>query len=117
MPMTQDNFYLNSFYHASSSSILKVFVLTLLYLFCSSRYVVRALKMLLAFERNKGQRWPWTLVISVYLLISFCSTSTNAFNVDVNSKVIHQAPGRNCVAGDCMFGFSVAQHREQGQPW
>jgi len=82
-----------------------------------NRYVVRALKMLLAFERNKGQRWPWTLVISVYLLISFCSTSTNAFNVDVNSKVIHQAPGRNCVAGDCMFGFSVAQHREQGQPW
>ena len=100
-----------------NSFIIIIYFNPVVSFFYSSRYVVRALKMLLAFERNKGQRWPWTLVISVYLLISFCSTSTNAFNVDVNSKVIHQAPGRNCVAGDCMFGFSVAQHREQGQPW
>ena len=43
--------------------------------------------------------------------------SANSFNVDVNSKVIHEAPSRSCQDGDCMFGFAVAQHREQGQPW
>ena len=73
---------------------------------------MRALKM--AFERNKGQRWPWTFVS---ILVFFFSVSTvTAFNVDVDSKVIHEAPRRSC-AGDCMFGFSVAQHREQGQSW
>lgn len=41
----------------------------------------------------------------------------HSFNVDVNSKVIHEAPRRHCDGGECMFGFAVAQHREQGQPW
>ena len=76
------------------------------------RYLKRALKM--AFERNKGQRWPWTLVILV--IFNFTLNVCDAFNVDVNSKVIHEAPRQSC-DGDCMFGFSVAQHREQGQPW
>jgi len=81
-----------------------------------SRYVVRYLKRALkmAFERNKGQRWPWTLVILV--IFNFTLNVCDAFNVDVNSKVIHEAPRQSC-DGDCMFGFSVAQHREQGQPW
>ena len=40
----------------------------------------------------------------------------SGFNVDVNSKVIHGGPRSSCDA-DCMFGFSVAQHREKGTPW
>jgi hypothetical protein len=41
---------------------------------------------------------------------------THAFNVDVNSKVVHSGPRGSCDA-DCMFGFSVAQHRDNGTPW
>ena len=41
----------------------------------------------------------------------------NAFNVDVASRVVHQGPRQACPDDDCMFGFSVAQHREKGVPW
>ena len=40
----------------------------------------------------------------------------SSFNVDVKNKVIHEAPRQHC-NGECMFGFAVAQHREQGQSW
>lgn len=56
----------------------------------------------------------WTLLL---LCLSKSVPLSEAFNVDVNSKVIHEAPKRSCEDGDCMFGFSVAQHREQNQPW
>ena len=51
-------------------------------------------------------------VLSLTLLIS----SGSCFNVDVSSKVIHAAPRDSCDQ-ECMFGFSVAQHRERGVPW
>jgi hypothetical protein len=62
-------------------------------------------------------RWaaaPQMMILLVLLL--FSSHCVTSFNVDVNSKVIHEGPRKSC-DGDCMFGFSVAQHKEQGQPW
>ena len=41
---------------------------------------------------------------------------TDGFNVDVSSKVVHTGPRRSCDQ-ECMFGFSVAQHRDKGTPW
>ena len=40
-----------------------------------------------------------------------------AFNVDVDSKVVHQGPTGSCDRDTCQFGFSVAQHRDKGTPW
>ena len=54
----------------------------------------------------------WTFV---FFLVSFLNFVT-CFNVDVESKIVHKGPRDSC-RGDCMFGFAVAQHREQGTPW
>ena len=59
----------------------------------------------------------WTKYWLFLLFLNSCSKTVNSFNVDVTSKVIHNAPARSCQDGDCMFGFSVAQHREQDKPW
>ena len=56
------------------------------------------------------------VILAVALLLSIMVTSSTAFNVDVGSKVVHNAPTRTCY-DDCMFGFSVAQHKEKGQSW
>jgi hypothetical protein len=53
--------------------------------------------------------------VLVFCVLSFIS-SGSCFNVDVSSKVIHGAPRDSCDQ-ECMFGFSVAQHRERGVPW
>eukprot|EP00092_Neocalanus_flemingeri_P010955 GFUD01011798.1.p1 GENE.GFUD01011798.1~~GFUD01011798.1.p1 ORF type:complete len:178 (+),score=19.46 GFUD01011798.1:299-832(+) len=47
------------------------------------------------------------LVATVNLVISF--------NIDTKSLVVQQGPKATC--DDCMFGFSVAQHKEGGVPW
>ena len=39
----------------------------------------------------------------------------HSFNIDTKNLVIQQGPRDTC--DDCMFGFSVAQHREAGVPW
>lgn len=54
-----------------------------------------------------------SVVVLSYLASHLC---VSGFNVDVNSRVIHNAPTDSCY-NDCMFGFSVAQHREKGVPW
>ena len=66
--------------------------------------------------------WTKLLFLLLSALCFSCFNSrfgpgVNSFNVDVTSKVIHNAPQTSCQDSDCMFGFSVAQHREQGQPW
>lgn len=48
------------------------------------------------------------------LLLTF--QLVESFNVDVNSRVVHSGPRGSC-DDECMFGFSVAQHRERGTPW
>ncbi len=55
--------------------------------------------------------WGCSLVAGIILGLAV----TDAFNVDVDSRVVHTGP-RGCQK-NCMFGFSVAQHREQGTPW
>ena len=50
----------------------------------------------------------FTLLCSLHIV--------TAFNVDVGSRVVHTAPRDSC-DNTCMFGFSVAEHKEQGQPW
>ena len=56
------------------------------------------------------------VIFSICLMVSLMLSSTSAFNVDMNSKVVHTAPRSTCDE-KCMFGFSVAQHRENGQSW
>ena len=56
------------------------------------------------------------VIFSICLMVSLLLSSTSAFNVDMNSKVVHTAPRSTCDE-KCMFGFSVAQHRENGQSW
>ena len=56
------------------------------------------------------------VIVTVGLIVTLMITSASAFNVDVNSKVVHTAPRSTCDS-ECMFGFSVAQHKEKGQSW
>ena len=55
--------------------------------------------------------------VTLVLLLILCPGVILGFNVDVNSKIVHSGPPGTCNRADCMFGFSVAQHREQGQAW
>jgi hypothetical protein len=59
--------------------------------------------------------WPPIVVVAAAAVVALLPPSA-AFNVDVSSKVIHSAPRESCDQ-ECMFGFSVAQHRERGVPW
>ncbi len=92
------------------------------------RWLIDNVNKLFSFSRDSTNfiMWPemqstkklsvrhWTLPI---LILSFTFLpSVLSFNVDVGSKVVHTAPRDSC-DGDCMFGFSVAQHRDQGTPW
>ena len=43
------------------------------------------------------------------------ATTAAAFNIDPGSAVVQAGPPATCT--DCMFGFSVAQHKEGGEPW
>lgn len=43
------------------------------------------------------------------------ATTAAAFNIDTGSAVVQAGPAATCT--DCMFGFSVAQHKEGGEPW
>jgi len=52
-------------------------------------------------------------IAAVLLAVPFAAL---AFNVDVDSNVVHSGPRGSCDE-ECMFGFSVAQHRENGNPW
>ena len=56
------------------------------------------------------------VILTIGLMVSLMITTVSAFNVDVNSKIVHTAPRSTC-DDECMFGFSVAQHREKGQSW
>ena len=56
------------------------------------------------------------VILSITLLMSIMANPSVAYNVDVNSKVVHSAPRSGCY-NDCMFGFSVAEHIEKGQSW
>jgi hypothetical protein len=56
------------------------------------------------------------VILGISFLVSILINSASAFNVDVNSKVVHSAPRSTC-DDECMFGFSVAQHKEKGQSW
>lgn len=53
---------------------------------------------------------------TMILLLAVVASRVVAFNVDVTSNVVHSGP-RGACDQDCMFGFSVAQHREKGTPW
>ena len=48
------------------------------------------------------------------LLLSLISTCYS-FNIDTKSLMVQKGPRDTC--DDCMFGFSVAQHKEAGVPW
>ena len=50
------------------------------------------------------------LLLLLSLLASF-----HGFNIDTNNLVVQKGPRDSC--DDCMFGFSVAQHKEGGVPW
>ena len=78
--------------------------------FSSNRKIVK----IQIINMNRAQWAAWTKLLFLQL---FLSGVVHSFNVDVTSKVIHNAPQRSCEDGDCMFGFSVAQHREKNQPW
>ena len=56
------------------------------------------------------------VILSITLFMSIMVNPSVAYNVDVNSKVVHSAPRSGCY-NDCMFGFSVAEHIEKGQSW
>ena len=56
------------------------------------------------------------VILAITLLMSIMVNPSLAYNVDVNSKVVHSAPRSGCY-NDCMFGFSVAEHKEKGQSW
>ena len=56
------------------------------------------------------------VILGISFLVSILINSASAFNVDVNSKVVHSAPRSTC-DDECMFGFSVAQHKEKGKSW
>ena len=56
------------------------------------------------------------VMLGICGLVSILINSASAFNVDVNSKVVHSAPRSTC-DDECMFGFSVAQHKEKGKSW
>ena len=67
-------------------------------------------------RRNSHRVIVLTAAISCVLISFMTPQLASGFNVDVNSKVVHTAPSSSCDR-DCMFGFSVAEHREKGQPW
>ena len=71
----------------------------------------------LDFSTN-GFTFNMRTVILVFCVLSFTCWihPGSGFNVDVSSKIIHTAPKDSCDQ-ECMFGFSVAQHRERGVPW
>ena len=51
---------------------------------------------------------------SLLLLLSLTTTALS-FNIDTKSLMVQEGPRATC--DDCMFGFSVAQHKEAGVPW
>ena len=56
-------------------------------------------------------------IFRLALALTFCLIHTVcAFNVDVQSAVVHDGPRGSCDR-ECMFGFSVAQHIENGRSW
>jgi len=57
------------------------------------------------------------LLISLLVTIFNMMRLGSAFNIDTQSLVVQQGPRDSCGDGDCMFGFSVAQHKEGGIPW
>lgn len=57
--------------------------------------------------------WQAVLVI----LMATTTTMVISFNIDTKSLVVQQGPRGSCGEDDCMFGFSVAQHKEGGVPW
>lgn len=65
-------------------------------------------------SRNKN--FQLVILANSALMLSIMVQPVSAFNVDVGSKVVHSAPRSTCY-DDCMFGFSVAEHKEKGQPW
>ena len=65
--------------------------------------------------------WPkMAHAVTVAAAVALLAAAASAFNVDVESNVVHSGPaGSGCdgPGSDCMFGFSVAQHRENGRAW
>ena len=57
------------------------------------------------------------VILAVALMLSIMFEPALAFNVDVGSKVVHSARNTRGCYDDCMFGFSVAEHKEKGQSW
>ena len=57
------------------------------------------------------------VILAITLLFSIMVNPSLAYNVDVDSKVVHSAPRSRGCYDDCMFGFSVAEHKEKGQSW
>ena len=49
------------------------------------------------------------------LLLLSLLASCRGFNIDTKNLVVQEGPRDSCE--DCMFGFSVAQHKEAGVPW
>jgi len=60
---------------------------------------------------SKSTHWQ---AILPFLLVNFFNLALS-FNIDTKSLVVQQGPKASC--DDCMFGFSVAQHKEGGVPW
>jgi len=57
----------------------------------------------------------WQAVLAIMMVIT--NNLVISFNIDTKSLVVQQGPRGSCGDADCMFGFSVAQHKEGGVPW
>jgi hypothetical protein len=57
----------------------------------------------------------WQAVLAILLVTT--NNLVISFNIDTKSLVVQQGPKASCGDSDCMFGFSVAQHKEGGVPW
>jgi len=60
-------------------------------------------------------RTHWQASLAILLVAT--NNLVTSFNIDTKSLVVQQGPKASCGDGDCMFGFSVAQHKEGGVPW
>jgi len=60
-------------------------------------------------------RTHWQASLAILLVAT--NSLVTSFNIDTKSLVVQQGPKASCGDGDCMFGFSVAQHKEGGVPW
>lgn len=67
-------------------------------------------------EMQQPTKQQMTNFLAILILSFTFLPNVFSFNVDVGSKVIHTPPKDSC-DGDCMFGFAVAQHKDQGTPW